>query len=464
MPPIANARVAPEYRDSVSPVYQQVVAADPGGAPALFTEYSETRVACGTVPRAQYTSPEFAKLELERMWPRVWQVAGREEQIPEPGDCLLYESPGASLLVVRGEDMEIRAFYNSCRHRGMKLCSANTSVARIACPFHGFTWNLDGSLAHIPSKWDFPDLRETNMDLPAVRVGVWGGFVFINRDPDAVPLANYLGRLPAHFAAWPRDDVYLAIQIRKTIQANWKTCIEGFLEAFHLAGIHSQALPFGGDSSTQYDVWPDDENVSRFLEPTGIQSDQYRKQLSEQEVLDASLRIMFGGAETPQLPPGTKARQFMAAAMRSAIGESDGKDYSALSDTEAADAAQYSLFPNFILFRSLGYPYAYRFLPLRDNPNAATFDFMIFKPKPSAGEPIPEVNQINLGPDDTFGECGAFPPWLGQIYDQDTAGLALCQAGLVDGGTADVVFSSYQEVRIRHLHQTLARYIGQSAD
>jgi hypothetical protein len=100
---------------------------------------------------------------------------------------------------------------------------------------------------------------------------------------------------------------------------------------------------------------------------------------------------------------------------------------------------------------------------VKDNPNAATFDFMIFKPKPPAGETIPEVNQINLGPDDSFSACGAFPPWLGQIYDQDTAGLALCQAGLVDGGTADVVFSSYQEVRIRHLHQTLARYVDQPA-
>lgn len=453
-------KIAPVYRASPAPAYQDVIRDDPHPAPALFTAYSERAIDVPGVPRARYTSPEFAKAELERMWPRVWQVACREEQIPEPGDLVVYESPGASLIIVRGGDDEIRAFYNSCLHRGMRLCAQDTSVRQLTCPFHGFSWNLDGGLAHVPARWDFPQIEEATFRLPQARVGRWGGFVFINRDPDAPPLHEYLANLPEHFADWPRESVYLARMIHKTMDANWKTCIEGFVESFHLAGIHSQALPFGGDASTQYDVWPGNETISRFLEPVGVQSDQYPRRLSEQEILDASLRTIFGDGPLPELPPGMRARSFIANATRAAMSAADGRDYSGLSDTEAADAMQYSVFPNFVLFRSLTYPYAYRFTPVRDDPHRAVFDFMIFRPKPQDGSPPPETEHVHLGPDDSFADCGALPPWLGQIYDQDSVGLAMCQAGLRDGGGADVIFSAYQEVRIRHLHETLTRYLA----
>ena len=461
MPQAADTRTTPAYRDSPAPLYQDVIKNDARPAPPVVTEYSETAIDCPRVPRSQYTSPDFARLELERMWPRVWQVACREEQIPEVGDCVVYQSPGASVLIVRSAPDEIKAFYNSCLHRGMKLCMQDTSVQKITCPFHGFTWNLDGSLAHVPARWDFPQIEDAKFHLRDVRVGRWGGFVFINRDKNAKPLEDYLGNLPAHFANWPRDSVYLAKMIRKTIDANWKTCIEGFVESYHLSGIHAQALPFGGDSSTQYDVWPGNENISRFLEPTGVQSDQYPNRLNEQQVLDAAIRVVFGrDAEVPELPEGVRARTFLAEATRQAMSAADGRDYSQLSDAEAADAMQYPVFPNFILFRSLTYPYAYRFTPVRDNPNQAVFDFFIFRPKPADGSPLPETELVELGPEDSYSGSGALPPWLGQIYDQDSTGLAMCQEGLRDGGDADVIYSSYQEVRIRHLHQTLARYVA----
>ncbi|MEO0030451.1 MAG: hypothetical protein RIS94_209 [Pseudomonadota bacterium] len=456
----SQAKIAPDYRVSTSPLYQQVIADDLVPAPAVLREYSECDVPVASVPREQYRGEAFAALEQERMWSRVWQLAAREEQISEPGDLVVYDSPGASFIITRGEDGEIRAFYNSCLHRGMKLCTHDTSVMRLTCPFHGFAWNLDGTLANVPARWDFPGMEDRKMGLPQAKVGTWQGFVFINRDHDAPPLEDYLGHLPAHFADWSFEGRYLDTVIRKTIHANWKTCIEGFVESYHLSGIHAQALPFGGDSSTQYDVWPDDAHVSRFLEPTGVVSDQYPRQLSEQEILEAALSVVFGGAgEAPQLAEGMRARQVMAVGMRQALGAEHGVDYSTLSDAEAADAVQYSLFPNIIIFRSLGYPYVYRFLPVRGDPNKSVFEFMIFKPRPASGD-VPEVKVVNLGEDDTFSGAGVLPPWLGEIYDQDTAGLRQCQDGIRDGGDADILYSAYQEVRIRHLHQTLARYLS----
>jgi phenylpropionate dioxygenase-like ring-hydroxylating dioxygenase large terminal subunit len=454
---------APTYRASDQPMYQDVIAADIRPAPAVFREYSEVDVNVPRVPRSRYISKAFFDLEIERMWPRVWQLACREEQIPEAGDCVLYESPGASFIIARGDDGKIRAFYNSCLHRGMRLCAADTSVSELKCPYHGFTWNLDGSLAKIPAKWDFSHVKDSELSLPEARVECWGGFVFINRDAEAPPLADYLANLPEHFSAWPRDDVYLAIHLRKTIRANWKGCIEGFIEAFHVAELHSQALPFGGDSSTQYDVWPGNENISRFVEPSGIQSDQYPSILNQQEIYRAMMKTMTGSDQVPELPAGKTAREVVAEMSRTVMSELDGRDYSGLSDAESIDPAQYSIFPNIVIFRSLGYPYVYRFLPCRDDPHSTVFDFMTFKPKPLDGSPIPEVRMIDLGPDDTYRDSGAFPPWLGEIYDQDSGGLGMLQEGLRAGHDSPVIFSRYQEVRLRLLHQTLSRYVGEEA-
>ena len=442
------------------PNYQEVVASDVRPAPPLAAARAGVDPGFDAVPRSRYTDKAFFDRETALLWPRVWQIACREEQIPEAGDCLVYESPGASILVVRGESGAIKAYYNTCMHRGMKLCMADTSVRQIRCPYHGFTWHLDGRIAQVPARADFPKVKDAELSLREVKVGRWGGFVFINRDPGSPSLESYLGNLPEHFAQWPREDAYLAIHIRKVLKANWKACIEGFIEAFHVAELHSQALPFSGDSSTQYDIWPGNDNISRFLEPSGIQSEQMPGRLSEQQVYDAMMRTMTGTEGAPPLPPGVSARAAMAEMSRQYLSQLDGRDYSKLSDSEALDPWQYSIFPNIVIFRSLGFPYLYRFLPVRDDPHSSTFDFMIFKPKPLDGSPIPEVQKIDLGPDDTYSACGAFPPWLGQIYDQDTVGLAMLQEGLRAGGPEVIHLSRYQEIRIRHLHQTLTKYVG----
>jgi phenylpropionate dioxygenase-like ring-hydroxylating dioxygenase large terminal subunit len=454
------SKFAPAHRRSGVPMYQEIISADPRPAPPVLREYSEVDIDMPTLPRSRYVDKHFFDLEVERMWSRVWQLACREEQIPDVGDCLVYESPGASILLVRNRKDEIKAFYNSCRHRGMKLCAADTSVKHLRCPYHGFTWNLDGELVKVPSRWDFPQLEHDRLPLAPVRVERWGGFVFINRDGNAQTLMSYLGNLPDHFADWPRENVYLAVNVRKVIKANWKACIEGFIEAFHVIELHSQAMTFAGDSSTQYDVWPGNENISRFLEPVGIQSDECPTKLSEQAIYSAMVGTITGNVNVDPLPAGTSARSAMAELSRSAYSTSDGRDYSQLSDAEALDPVQYSIFPNIVIFRSLGYPFMYRFLPIRDDPHSTLFEFMFFRPKPNDDAPIPDVRCVELGQHDSYADCGALPPWQGLIYDQDSAGLAMLQEGLRSGAPDDLILARYQEVRIRHLHQTLMRYIS----
>lgn len=453
-----NKTFAPAYRKSSAPTYQEVISGDKVAASDIMREYSETHVPVDRLQRAEFTSPEFAREELEKMWPRVWQFACREEQIPEPGDLVVYESPGASFIVVRTETGDIRAFYNSCLHRGMKLCTHDTSVAKLACPFHGFTWNLDGDLTKVPSRWDFPHLDEAEMRLPQARVGRWGGFVFINRDENAPPLEQYLGHLVSHFAEWDYANHQISAILRKKIKANWKTCMDLLIEVYHIAALHPQALSFAGDSSSQYDIWSDDPHVSRFLNPVGVPGDQYPRPQTQQDILDTIVRAS-GEGNPPRLPEGAMARHVIADNARMQAGQHCGRDFSEVSDSEATDGCHYSLFPNMIIFRTLVFPYFYRFLPVPGNPDECTWEFFVLSPPTADGREI-EPKIIDLAESDSFTTGGVLGQTFGEIIDQDILGMEGSQAGMRYGGRQDLILSRYQEARIRHLHQTLHRYLS----
>ena len=194
--------------------------------------------------------------------------------------------------------------------------------------------------------------------------------------------------------------------------------------------------------------------MSRMLQPLGIRSDHFGRTLTEQEVLGAAMRTIMGNdAVVPDLPEGVSARAYLAQMIR------QNPATPTISDTELLDALQYSIFPSVVLFRSSFYPYTYRFTPDRNDPGKAVYDFYIFEQLPADGSEPPPTELIELGDNDSYADCGVFPSWLEQIYDQDSAGLARIQAGLDHGGTADLFFARYQEVRIRHLHQILERYL-----
>lgn len=454
----AKPRVAPEYRESTMPMYQELIADDSQPAPSIFLEYSETDIDIARVPRSRYTDKAFFDLEIEHMWSKTWQMACREEQIAEVGDCTLYEGPAGSLILVRTGEDEIRAHYNACLHRGMRLCSGDTSVGSFRCPYHGFTWNLDGTIQKIPSRWDFRHVQKAELTLPQAKVARWNGFVFVNYDLNAAPLEDYIGRMNGDFQDWMRKDGYVAVHLRKVFKANWKACVEAFVEGFHVPETHAQGIAWAGDSSFQYDVWPDEPHVSRFLEPLGTPSDQMDPIPSEDQRLQDMYRMITGTDEDAPVPLGTRLRPYIAEVARQQMSKYEVTDYSGLSDTEALDGMQYSLFPNLILFRNLMHPYAYRFTPVPGHHDWTMYDFMIFKKKPNDDE-IPETQFIDLEEDDLYADTGAFPAWLGEIYDQDCQALDALQKGLVAGGRDYVIFSQYQEVRCRHLHQTINSYL-----
>jgi nitrite reductase/ring-hydroxylating ferredoxin subunit len=449
-------------RGRATPSAQEMVHRDGRPVPAVFELESPRFLGDEDIPFERYTSQGFFDREMERMWPRTWQWACREEHIPEPGDYYVYEVGRHSALIVRQEDGTVAGFVNSCMHRGTKfaLGGVSGSVKELRCPFHGWTWSLAGELARVPYGWDAPHVTERDFAMPRVSIGLWGGFVFVNFDPSAAPLLDYIAPVPEHFANFDMADRFVELHIEKELYCNWKAGKEAFIENYHTQETHPQLLLGSDDEGTQYDVFND--NVSRFFCAFGVPSPLIQPRPTEQELIDTMLvgdRTILGDAMT--VGEGETARIVMARVLRKTLGETYGVDLSRYTDTEMIDVSQYGVFPNMILFPQLSLPMVYRFRPIGEDPNRTLFELLILRPAP-AGGPRPEpAAPHRLTETDSFTTVPGFDPILGHVYDQDTNNLRAQQEGMRAARKKGQTLLNYQEVRVRLLHQTLDRYLAE---
>src|SRR5437870_2855188 len=158
------------------------------------------------IPTYRYRAPTFADQEMQRLWPRVWQLACSVDHVANPGDYFEYQLGPYSVMVVRGDDGVLRAFQNSCRHRGNALCEGSGGgLTEIRCPFHRWTWDLAGRLREVPSRKEF-GVRNEDYPLIAAQVGEWGPLVFVNLALDAEPLDEFLEDVPSDCAWAPIED------------------------------------------------------------------------------------------------------------------------------------------------------------------------------------------------------------------------------------------------------------------
>jgi len=404
------------------------------------------------VARDRYLSYEFHRLEVEHVWSHTWQMACREEQIPDAGNHVVYDVGDLSLIVIRGHDGEIRAFHNSCLHRGTQLRSEAGSVDRLRCPFHGFTWGLDGTMCDLPCAWDFPHVDPDAYRLPQALVDTWGGFVFVNPDPEAPTLRDYIGDLPEHFQRFPLEERWMSANVAKVLACNWKVGIEAFIEAFHTFAVHPQLITTSGDTITQYDVFG--EHVSRMITPVGVPSEHVTRDVGDDEIL----RSMLFARKGLSVPPDGTVRGVLGDEMRAQLAERTGRDFSDLSDAEALDGIEYFLFPNFFPWGGYLTPLVYRFRPWDDDPGRCLMEVMLLDPLPAGPRPAPAELRF-LDDDEPFAAAPELG-FLGPILDQDTATMPRVQRGMRASRRARTTLSRYQEVRIRHFHALLTRYTG----
>ena len=451
---MASASMEPGKARSEGISYQDLLKTDSHPVPDVLKQESPAYMGSDDISVERYTSRAFHELEVEKLWSRVWQMACREEELVEVGDHVVYDIGPYSILVVRSAPGEIRAFHNACLHRGRQLRDVGGNVPEFRCPFHGFTWRLDGRLKDIPCAWDFPHVKGGEWRLPEVKAETWGGFVFINMDADAEPLLDYLGDLPNHFSRWPLEDRFKQAHVAKIMHCNWKVAQEAFMEAFHVVGTHPQMLAGIGDANSQYDVY---DNFSRAITPNGTPSPHIDYVPSQQEMFDAMTDRRMDEPPAAEIPEGMTARQLTGMGARAMLQQVIGDAANELCDAELSDSFYYTLFPNFHPWGAYN-RITYRFRPYQNDPDRSIMEVIYLSPFPKGERPPPAPIHWLAAEDDWTDapELG----FLARVFNQDTFNLPKVQRGLHATRKPGVTLANYQETKIRHFHRMLDRFIA----
>jgi phenylpropionate dioxygenase-like ring-hydroxylating dioxygenase large terminal subunit len=198
--------------------------------------------AAETLPPWCYTDQRFYDREVERLWRKAWNFIGHVDQVPAPGDYFTLQFAGVPILIVRGEEGTIRGFANSCRHRGSLLLEGAGSCRGIVCPYHAWTYGLDGRLLGAPEMQRTEGFDPAESGLTAIRLESWGGFLFVSFDEAAAPLSEWLGDLPLRLAPHSLAGMALARRREYEIACNWKLFVENAKESYHIARVHRNTI------------------------------------------------------------------------------------------------------------------------------------------------------------------------------------------------------------------------------
>jgi phenylpropionate dioxygenase-like ring-hydroxylating dioxygenase large terminal subunit len=446
---------ASEVRRSPGVSYQKLLDQDSRPVPDHLRIDTAVFLGDQDIPVDCYIDPKFHQLEKEKLWKKVWQVALREERIPNVGDADVYEINDISIILVRVAPNTVKGYYNACLHMGRNLVERPCNLSEIRCPYHGFTWHTDGKLKRIYSMWDFPQIDISKFNLPEVKVATWGGFIFINMDPNCEALDTYLGVLSKHFEKYALTERYTAVHVIKVLRSNWKTAQEAFMDAYHVVATHPQVLTSTGDDNSQYDVFG---NCSRAITPYATPSPHPNWTPSEDEIAANVYRPRDSSGSVIAPPPGKTYREFGAQIAREELRKVIGDKADDLSDAEVLDAFYYTVFPNLHPF--MCYTQTVQvFKPYNDRHDMCTMEILHLRP--FKGQRPPPAKPHFLGPDQDFLEA----PELGvsaALLCQDEWNIEKVQRGMhtLRMNKPGLTLGIYQHTQVRHFHNLYDRYIG----
>jgi phenylpropionate dioxygenase-like ring-hydroxylating dioxygenase large terminal subunit len=366
------------------------------------------------IPVGRYVDPHFFALERERLWPKSWVLAARIDDVRRAGDFVTFDSLGPPMILVRGNDHQVRAFYNTCQHRGAPVVREPRGSSRLLrCQYHSWSYDIDdGHLVSVPDERDFVGLDKSLRCLPTVRCEEWDGWLFVNQDPDTPPLLEWLAPIPAELAELQGPKLHTVARRTEVVPCNWKITAEAFLEVYHFRHIHGH----GGEAPL------DNRGSVMSLLPNGA---------------------------SRMITPFSKSAW-------SALGMRDWDDYrhvvapgfadiDTVNDMVRCTSSAYSIFPNLI------------------TPIAANgFPFITFWP---IDESTTRIEWTHYALEDFPDESALPPHWkvhlenFDRIMDEDFWNMAPMQRSLRSPAMRGVPIN-YQERRIWHFHEQLDRMIG----
>tara|TARA_B100001996_G_scaffold382770_1_gene375629 strand:- start:1557 stop:2927 length:1371 start_codon:yes stop_codon:yes gene_type:complete len=439
------------------PTFKEIIEKDSSKPPDCILEESFSIIEDSLINRDSYISKEFHDLEVEKVWKKTWQFACREEDIPQIGDYYTYNIANLSVIILKTKK-GYKAFYNSCLHRGTQLKPDNTNgnSKNLRCPFHGWTWSLEGELIDLPCDWDFPHVKKNKSNLKDINLDIWGGFIFINFNEKSEKLSTYLSVLPNHFKIWKMEKRKKIAHVAKIVPCNWKFAMEAFLEGYHVATTHPQSLIYTGDENCQYDFWGN--NISRMMSALGNPSPKLNnEELNHEDILHGMKDFLVGDINIKS-NEDKNPREILSESMKVTLKENTNVDHSQFSTSEIIDAIQYHIFPNFVPWAGYGVPIVYRFRPNGDDPKTSIIDVILLQAdNDPTKESNPNIHWLNI--EDSWTKAEELGG-LGEIFDQDESAFAAGQKGLECSSNEKITLSLYQESRIRFYHKTLEEYLA----
>ena len=447
-----------------------------------------------TYPTEAFLSRDYLEAEKKKLWPKIWQMVERETDLPNPGDWLTYNVADESIIVLRKDDGTLKAFHNVCPHRGRQLISVPDMIPdplspnqqrvhsvrgnmrkNFVCGFHGWTYDLDGKNTYILDPQDWKGiLTPENTCLTEVKVDTWGGYIYINMDPDCIGLRQWMGRageLLDHFELarmrykWRQWAIY---------PCNWKVAIEAFLEPYHVAGTHTQLLAYGDyyalsrqyglHSVSSYDTRDDKFKMSESAGTTRAgKGDDAR--VSTYELIRENYETINFAASTEtlvnaasrlkdELPEGTPPAEIIAHWMASAKADDAQRGViwpEVPPEIMAESGLAWGLFPNQNILHGVTFVLGYRVRPFGDDPNQCIFESYALERYPPGEEPASEWVYA-----EPTGEN-----W-GAVLAQDFSNMEFVQKGMKSSGFRGVIPNPHQEQKVINLHRNLAEFIGMS--
>ena len=210
--------------------------------PALYAEVRKPFLEARHLPRWCYLSEEFYQRELERIFLRTWLFIDRLDAIPECGDYITVDTVAGPVIVLRDQGGVVRALANTCRHRGSRVLNGRGNCRSIVCPYHSWTYDLDGTLLRALGMEKSVGFEHARLGLKPIRLETWGGFMFINFDANSESLLDYLGDLTLRYASYKFEDMVCTRRTEYTVECNWKLLLENAHEDYHTATVHKGSL------------------------------------------------------------------------------------------------------------------------------------------------------------------------------------------------------------------------------
>ena len=443
-----------------------------------YVDFSETLTSTldksASLSKDRYISKDFMQLEWDGIWTKAWLFAGLESDLLEPGDFFVYDIGRESIVITRNDENQISAFYNVCQHRGNKIVTLESgSFSKVSCPYHGWTYGLDGTLEHVPDRELFKEgVPCEEKSLKPVKVSVWAGLVFINMDENSSSLETFLGPIVDQLKPYKFEKMNLVKhQTVSLLETNWKTVRDNFLEQYHVDFIHPQHASFVDCCDAENDLWPFGHTRTMVTSP--VVNPRYSTPDEPPEFMKDYLKGLrlnpddFHG----KVPEIRKAIQ----KQKRVIGDELGFDFSEFTDDQVSDVLQYDIFPNIFMTIHPERLWIFGPKPHHSDPNKCSFTKWSFQiPSHQVRD---ESKELELLPGSSFYEqTGSRPEHdiftredvvqgrksLTVTIDQDIHYLNDMQAGMHSKGFDSATLSNDEE-RLQHFHDWVDNWISKDS-